>query len=152
MHRIPLTRGMFALVDDEDFDALSKYKWCVSHFGYAVRNEGSKQVRMHRQIMGVDDRWILVDHVNMNRTDNRRKNLRTCTQAENLRNRPSANNKSGYKGVTHCAKTDSWCAKIGYKGRCKNLGYYETAQEAHEVYCLWADMLHGEFAHYGVKS
>lgn len=153
MREIPLSKGMVSLVDDEDFEVLSGFNWFVTSWGYAVRNADGKQIRMHRQIMGVNDnRWLIVDHINMNPLDNRRANLRLCTQAQNLTNRPSVNNSSGFKGVTWSKQNKKWCAKIGHKGRSKNLGYYDTPEEAHEVYCLWADMLHGEFAHYGVKS
>ncbi|QGZ66307.1 HNH endonuclease [Paraburkholderia acidisoli] len=151
MREIPLSKGLTAIVDDEDFDTLRGFNWFVSSWGYAVRNAGGKQIRMHRQIMGVENnRQILIDHINMDRLDNRRSNLRSCTQSQNLSNRPSPKNSTGFKGVTK--RNKKWTPRIFYKGRMRHLGCYTTPEEAHEVYCLWADLIQGEFAHYGVKA
>ena len=106
--RIPLSRGLFAIVDPEEYEALSRYKWWAQlgkHNGtfYAVRNEkrGRVMVRvwMHRVIMGAAE-GLFVDHINHNGLDNRKANLRLATAAQNAWN--SVRGKRGsskYKGV-----------------------------------------------------
>jgi len=79
MKRIPITDDIDALVDDEDYDNLSQHKWYFSD-GYAVRDH--KRVAMHRQIMGFP-KGMVVDHIDGNRLNNQRHNLRICTQREN---------------------------------------------------------------------
>lgn len=93
MKQIPLTQGKFALVDDEDFEQLNKWSWKLSTNGYAIRcpsngkneNGGYKYttVRMHRVVMKTP-RHLEADHINANRLDNRKSNLRNITKRENL--------------------------------------------------------------------
>jgi hypothetical protein len=156
---IPLTNGTHAIVDDADFEVLSGITWGVNSEGYPVRRkslEGRRyMVGMHREIMGCtkgDGRFI--DHVNGNVLDNRRSNLRFCSKAENSRNRKRhAGNKSGFKGVSPKQKTPTsrvrWVAQILIAGKKKHLGRFDTPEEAHEFYCLAADMLFGEFSNHG---
>ena len=90
MKKIKLTQGKFALVDDEDFERVSQYKWtaekCSKSENYYARNR-TINAKMHRLIMGVCKSKLVVDHVNHRTLDNRKENLRVCTQKENLRNR-----------------------------------------------------------------
>ena len=93
MKQIPLTQGKFALIDDEDFEALNKWSWKLSTNGYAIRcpSNGKTEkgrykyttVRMHRVIMKPPHGFV-IDHINANRLDNRRSNLRIVTQQENV--------------------------------------------------------------------
>jgi hypothetical protein len=151
MKRIPLTQGKFALVDDEDYEALARFKWYLQNDGYAARNEKQEDetrrtVLMHRVIAGAKPGdGMQVDHRDVDKLNNRRGNLRSCLRAENLKNYPRrADNTSGFKGVTR--RGDKWLARIGFEGRYMRLGVFETPELAHEFYCLAADMLHGEFA------
>src|SRR5687768_11145590 len=94
--QISLTQGKFATVDDADFDHLNQWKWHFSHYGYARRTTSSrfgrqKFIFMHREIMQAPD-GMDVDHINCNKLDNRRQNLRLCTRADNLRNRNKQSN------------------------------------------------------------
>ena len=88
--RIPLTQGKFAIVDDDDYEWLKQWKWCLSKSGYAVRGTNCKPkqkiVFMHRQIMNVL-LGMQVDHKNHTRLDNRKSNLRLCTGNDNRINR-----------------------------------------------------------------
>ena len=90
MKKIKLTQGKFALVDDEDFERVSQYKWtaekCSKSENYYARNR-TINAKMHRLIMGVCKSKLVVDHVNHRTLDNRKENLRVCTQKQNLRNR-----------------------------------------------------------------
>jgi hypothetical protein len=147
MKAIPLKQGVMALVDDIDFDRLNESAWRVSSTGYVVR--GNRSLKMHREILALalgDARQV--DHINGNKLDNTRANLRMCTSAQNKFNtRRRSDNTSGFKGVS--AVNNVWIAMIRANGKRHYLGQYKTPEEAHEVYSLWADMLHGEFANYG---
>lgn len=150
MKNIPLTQGKFAIVDDEDFERLNKFKWCCSSKGYAVRNARKADGRtgtiaMHREIIltpiGLD-----TDHRNRNRLDNRRSNLRNAKHSENLWNaKPHRDNQSGLKGVG-IIKGKYFKAEIQTDGNKQYLGLFKTASEAHAAYCSAAARLHGAFA------
>ena len=150
MREIPLSRGLVALVDDEDFERLSKFKWYASP-AYAVRNgkdaDGkAMQIRMHREILNAKPDQE-VDHVNRNGFDNRRENLRLCSHAENVRNRSSyKNNSSGFKGVSFHKGTGKWQARIRIDERLQHLGVHATAEEAARAYDAAAIEIHGKFA------
>lgn len=148
------TNGYEILVDEEDFERCSRVWWHVIKKGYAVRGifeNGQKfEVKMHRFILGLD-RYDgrIVDHANGNRLDNRKCNLRLCTKAQNGWNQgPQKTNTTGYKGVSR-TPNGRYTSQIRHLGRKHHLGIYPTAEEAHEVYCLAADLLHGEFANHG---
>ena len=94
MKKIELTKGQFAMVDDDDFEELSKHKWWVGSGGYAAREvslgtkDGKhlrKTVLMHRQILKAPD-GMDVDHANHNKLDNRKSNIRLATRSQNKAN------------------------------------------------------------------
>jgi hypothetical protein len=156
MREIPLTRGMVAIVDDEDYEALAVYKWMATEKRngkfYAVRSVGTrasrKTVAMHRVIMnaGPDD---FVDHKDDNTLDNRKGiSLRKCTRAQNQRNRHARNGKSGYKGVYFLARKRSkpWRAEISVDNKSVHLGYFDTDIEAAKACDAEAIARFGEFA------
>lgn len=153
MQHIPLTKGAYAIVDDESLALISPYRWRLNDKGYAVANtrraDGHRTViSMHRLVMGLSIGGPEVDHKNRDRLDNRRANLRICEFGGNQRNRGiPKSNKSGLKGVSW--HRGAWVAQIKVNYRCLHLGRYPTKEEAHEVYCLWADMAHGDFANHG---
>lgn len=94
-----------------------------------------------------------VDHINGDGLDNRRENLRVCTHAENTRNkRMLSANTTGLKGVSWHKKDKKFRAQIGFDGQKVHLGNFDDPHLAHEMYCLAADMLHGEFANHGVNK
>ena len=87
-----------------------------------------------------------VDHINNVKDDNRFSNLRLCTHQQNLMNqRKPSTNKSGHKGASFYKPTGKFVASIGINGTKKNLGYFNTAEEAHEAYCVAAKADFGEF-------
>lgn len=97
---IKLSQERVAIIDDDDFDKVSKYKWHYVRFGYACANPAWKgpSLRMHRIIMDAKEGQV-VDHVNGDRLDNRKANLRFCTQSQNLMNRRKRDNTPWpYKG------------------------------------------------------
>jgi hypothetical protein len=146
---IPLTQGKFAIVDAEDFDRLSQYKWYAARGRstyYATREENGRTVRMHRQIMHAP-KGVLVDHIDHNGLYNRRRNLRLCTNAQNVYNQQARpNGTSKYKGVCWHKGKKKWRARIGCSGKLHSLGDYKDEIEAAKVYDDKAVELFGEFA------
>lgn len=157
MKKIKLSQGKFALADDEDFRELSKYKWHVRTGRttlYAeryspVREGGGQQVMMHRQIMS-PPREMQIDHINHNGLDNRRRNLRICTNTENQQNslpRKSSSSSSQYKGVHRGRGERKWTARIRTKVRQERIGTFLSEIDAAKAYDKAAKRLQGEFAY-----
>lgn len=125
-------RGYF-VIDAEDFAAVSQYAWCVNHYGYVVRREDKDIVFLHRWLLGLrkgDGRKT--DHINGNRLDNRRSNIRVCTQALNSQNltRRRANNTSGFRGVSWHPTAKAWVARVTLSYKNHYLGCFKTPQDA----------------------
>jgi hypothetical protein len=147
--RIILGGGPDAIVDEQDYDNLVSYQWRAIRglrTCYAVRNEGEKLIKMHRQILSCCD-GLMVDHINHNGLDNRRSNLRICTASQNQQNRqPSNYGKSRYKGVCWHSGKKKWRAAIVLDGRSIHIGYYDYEIDAAVAYDDAAIELFGEFA------
>ena len=157
MREVALTRGMVALVDDDDYELVSQYKWCADRGGggqvwYArtwVKNpDGTRaKLKMHRLIIGDSPAGATPDHINGNGCDNRRANLRWATRSQQAQNRPvHKNNTSGFKGVMYYKARDRYRAQLQTKERDFHLGYFRTAEEAARAYDDKARELHGDFA------
>lgn len=149
MKYINLTKEKRAIVDDADFEYIDKLNWCFTK-GYAAKKVvGNKNLFMHTLIMNCPDN-MKVDHKNGDGLDNRRSNLRVCTQQQNTFNQKlSKTNTSGYKGVCYSPygkRLKRWVAKINKDGKQKHLGYFLTAKEAALAYNVSAKDLFGEFA------
>lgn len=154
MREIPLRCGRVALVDDEDYAALCIYKWRANECGYVVRtvrNSGrSTPMRMHRQILSLAP-GVPADHINGNRLDNRRSNLRLCTWRQNAMNRGKRRWRRGipaqsqFIGVTR-GHGGRWRACIKRDGRQAYLGSFAEEIEAARAHDAAARELHGEFA------
>src|SRR5574343_596006 len=102
MKKLPLSQGKFAIVDDDDYENLLSWKWTYSG-GYAYRLKTiqgkSKKIWLHRFIANIPD-GLYTDHINGDKLDCRKENLRFCTYAENNKNASIRKaNKSGYRGV-----------------------------------------------------
>lgn len=100
MKLIELTQGQKAIVDDDDYGRLSKSKWYAEKkYNNFYARRGLDDVLMHRIILKLTDSKLKVDHINHNGLDNRKENLRVCTQRQNMCNKKKEkDNKSGYKG------------------------------------------------------
>lgn len=149
VRHIPLTKNRFAIVDERDYEELSRFKWCVSCTGrrklYACRMEGRRLVRMHRQILNAPAGKV-VDHIDGNSLNNSRSNLRICTYSQNLCNRGKFAGATRYKGVFHRKDRDKCYAKIKFEGKEHYLGLYDDPAEAARAYDRKARELHGPFA------
>jgi len=160
MKQIPVGKHRVALVDDEDFERLSIFNWCLDVKGYAYRNlprvgkASQKRVKMHREVMRVTDPVVEVDHEKGNRLDNRKSELRICTRSQNCANRKKlqATNTSGFKGVCFSKASQKWQAGIKVHGKSIYLGQYLTPEEAHAAYCAAAKALFKEFANEGERT
>lgn len=149
---IPLTQKKVALVDPQDYERVSRYKWCLSRVGkqlYAYRKHHGRTIRMHQFIMN-PPKGMVVDHVNGNGLDNRRENLRICTKLENAwnkRRRKPEGAKSEFIGVYPCRRPPGkWCIKVQCDGEVTNLSPFDTAEEAARARDRKALELHGEYA------
>ena len=156
MKEILLTQGKVAIVDDEDFEFLNQWKWHVaggsgSGTGYARRsirlfNNKIISFNMHRVVMNPKNNEQ-IDHVNGNKFDNRKSNLRICTNTQNQHNVPlRKDNKSGFKGVNWDKKTRKWHTRIRVDGNRFSLGYFNNKEQAALAYNEAALQYHGEFA------
>jgi len=150
MKKIPLTQNKYCIIDDIDFDLISKYKWCFNNTGYAVRGQrrGNKTliINMHRFIMNCPDNQE-VDHINNDKLDNRRENLRICSRSENARNiKKPLHNTSGFKGVSWRSDRKRWRAYLTYNNKYIHLGHFITKKQAMIAYNTMALIYYGEFA------
>jgi len=132
LREIPLTRGLVAMVDADDFDWLNQWKWCAGKGArgqfYAVNRDGGKTTLMHRFILSAKPGEI-VDHEDRDSLNNTRKNIRIATQAKNcLNSSKRKNSKSRFKGVS--AKRNKWEARF----RDVRLGVYQTEEDAAHAY------------------
>jgi len=145
MKEIPLTKGKVAIVDDDDFEYLSKFRWYVDARGYAVHKR-KEIVYMHR-LISKTPKGLETDHINGNKLDNRKENLRHCTKSENMRNRgKQTNNKSGYKGVSWHLRAKKWLAHIVINRKSIHLGLFDDPEEASKTYRKAEKEMFGEFA------
>lgn len=150
MKEIPLTKGKVALVDEEDYEKLIKYKWHAINGKYAARsvwdglNKKKTMVLMHREVLG-NPEGLDVDHINLNTFDNRKVNLRAITHQHNCFNRPGLEGHSRFKGVIKSAK-GKWAARISISGKGINLGSYKTEEDAARAYNVAALKYVGETA------
>lgn len=158
---IPLTRGLFAIVDEADYLSLMKFRWHAvpAHSGryhYAARmlrvDRKQHAHSMHRQILGLSPGDILEgDHIRTGETlDNRRSNLRVAERFENAQNKLiPANNSSGFKGVDYIISEKRYRARIMFRGKRIQLGGSKTAEGAAQLYLAGARKYHKEFANDG---
>lgn len=158
--KIPLTQGQFTIVDEDVYEWASKLKWFAAHWKngfYACR--GGKMTNgirkpneaLHRTIMNPPE-GMMIDHINGNTLDNRRDNLRICSNTQNQRNQQlSKRNTVGYKGVSWHQRHKKWIARIRVNNRLIHLGYYTDLIEGAKAYDVAAIKYYGEFANINFK-
>ena len=126
----------YAKVDEDDYEHLAQFGWRVAN-GYASRtNLGARgNVGMARELLGLSKGdGFVADHINRDRLDNRRMNLRAVTHAENMQNVSAhRGSRSGYRGVHWNGTSDKWVASARVEGRSRFLGLFDTPEGAHEV-------------------
>lgn len=150
---IKLSMGMVALVDNEDFDYLNKFRWCAHKRGrafYAESTINGVRVIMHNVIMN-PPKGMLIDHIFHNGLDNRKSQLRLATKSQNNANRTSRKNSSSkYLGVAFEKDRNKWTARIRKNGQGYRLGSFLKETDAALAYNKKAFELHGEFANLNI--
>ncbi len=148
---ISVNPNHYAIIDDSDALTVLRHKWHYVN-GYATtaiyrpETQSQQTLSMHRMIMG-SPTGLEVDHINGDRLDNRRENLRVCSHANNASSkRRGLNNTSRYKGVAWVKSRAKWMAYIQPKGRLINLGYYKNRHDAALAYNRAAQKWFGEYA------
>lgn len=142
---IPLTKGRVALIDTGDYERLVKYQW-MCHSGYARRVEHGQTIHMHRMLLGCPSGFE-VDHINRNKLDNRRCNLRIVTRQQNMCNKARyKGSSSAYKGVSWHSQDKIWHAQIRKNGKIYFLGAYVNEIDAASAYNYYARLLFGNYA------
>ena len=150
-----INKGKFvALIDDEDYEYLNQFKWCVFNNRYTfyagrwIHEKGRRKlILLHREIMNTAI-GLQVDHRDHNGLNCQRSNLRNCTRAENLRNVKARGNHK-YKGVYRCRKY--FLAQISINGKIKHLGNFKIEEDAAKKFDEMAKIYHGEFANLNFK-
>jgi len=144
--------GYTVLVDDEDVERVQGLAWHVGSLGsgrdpyFEHCTWGKPVVRLHRFIMGCTYKdGKIVDHINGNTLDNRKSNLRVCSNAENCRNGRARKNNTGYKGVVYEKRVNLYRARITKDYKTYSVGYFHTAEEAYTARCKALEEFHGEF-------
>ena len=153
MREIPLPHEKTAIVDDADYESLSLHHWSCCKAGYAMRGfsiNGKKMyLKMHHVVAGRPPHGYVVDHINGNRLDNRRCNLRFVTYQQNAFNAHKhqvENGTSRFKGVSYMKDKHKWRSRIMIGGREKHIGLYGTEEEAALAYNEAAKSYFGEYA------
>ena len=149
---VKTAKGVEFKVSPEDFDCVAAFPWHVRNRGYVARtirceNGRRRQLHLHRFILGVDDAGVMVDHINGDPLDNRRENLRVCSNSANQHNQGlNKRNTTGYKGVCFYKKSGKYRAQIKHQMARHFLGEFRTPEEAAHAYNKAAIRLHGDFA------
>jgi hypothetical protein len=145
MKKIPLTQGKFAVVDDEDFDRLSRFKWHFDGTRYARRSEKTTRtnIAMHNEILDVP-KGFQIDHKDRDGLNNVKSNLRICTESENKCNRSFKIGVSGYRGVWK--NGNKWEAYLKIGDRRIYGGVFSSKEDAAKARDDIARKYHKEFA------
>jgi hypothetical protein len=149
-------KGIFAKIDDEDYELVSQYTWYLHKTGYPISSHFGHQVKMHRIVMGVKVGEPWVDHRDNDPLNNQKSNLRICTPKQNSHNSPIRMypnaNQHTYKGVYFSkdaerrGKPSRWHVVIVHEGKHISFGYHKTAKAAAKVYDREIVKLRGEWA------
>lgn len=157
VREISLSKGKVALVDDIDFEYLSQRKWCFERYAVSTSKklDGGKRRRlyMHRLIIPTAK---MVDHIDGNKLNNQRNNLRACTHTQNSQNSkiPKKNKvkSSQYKGVNWHDKSNKWRAYIVIDKKNIHIGTFSNEEDAATAYNLAATINFGDYARVNIAS
>ncbi len=151
MKKIKLTQGKMTIIDHKDLKIVNQYKWYFMGCGYAATRPWNKETKtystiyLHRFLMGNPKNQV--DHINQNKLDNRRKNLRLCSHADNARNsKHRANNTTGFRGVSTHYDGKKFAASITINYKKIHLGLFKTKEAASKSYKAAAKKYFGVFA------
>lgn len=152
MKKILLTRGFYAMVDDDDFKRISNWKWTAlvrkwPYSPYAFRREMHKTIYLHRFIVNAPNGKD-VDHIDGDGLNCQKENMRICTHAENQHNYKKCKTKtsSKFKGVCFDPLRNLWAARIKFHGMTISLGRFNTEEQAAHIYDKAAVLRFGKYA------
>lgn len=122
------------LIDLDDVDRVKEHRWSLKDNGYVRTVYNGATTYLHRFVLSAGNNGLDVDHINHNKLDNRKKNLRVCTRSENAYNKPTSNS-YGVSGVTKLKRNlkKKYRASVRHKGKNIYLGYFDTAEEAEKA-------------------
>lgn len=152
---VPLTQSKYALVSEEDYEIVNQYNWSAAimsnteeYLAKACIN--GKTIRMHNLILKTNK---VIDHINNNPLDNRRENLRICSQHQNImNNRGHKNSTSKYKGVSWQNRSSKWVVQITHNRKVQFSKLFIDEEEAARAYDKKAKELFGEYAHLNFRE
>lgn len=143
---IPLSNGKFSIIDRDDYLKIKEYSWYFMNTGYAGACSGRKCLLMHRIIIQAPPKSY-VDHISLDKLDNRKSNLRIVNFSDNIVNSLiRVCNSSGFKGVTYDKQTGKWRAICTRNNKKFSLGRYSTPEEAALQYDSVVRKTDGRFA------
>lgn len=129
-----LSNNEFFYFDLEDYDKIKNYYWQIATNGYIYNKTSNEYILLHRLILNLSDRQLTGDHIDLNKKNNRKFNLRICSMQKNSFNRGLyKNNKSGVTGVFWSKNVNKWVAQIKYNYKQNILGYFNDFNEAVKV-------------------
>lgn len=135
-----------SLIDDKDYKYFKQFKWFTDHKGYVLTTDKkASQKQLHRCIMKCPKNRE-IDHINGNKSDNRRCNLRISTSSQNKMNMKKRKGTSNYKGVSWKTQNNKWVSQIRFKTKKLHLGYYNLEKDAAIAYNKAAIKFYKEFA------
>lgn len=146
--KITVADGRNFIIDVQDLKDVSEKSWYISAQGYVTTDIKGKSISLHNYLFKPDENQI-IDHINRDKLDNRRKNFRKCTKQQNCFNQGlRSTNTSGYKGVVLDKRRNTYYSRITYNGKTYHIGTFRTDQiiEAAKAYNQKAIELFGEYA------
>ncbi len=155
MKFIKLSKGYITVVDDEDYEFLMKWKWCVAldktkKYPYAVRNQKINgkiyRISMNRFLLGVENNKLKVDHADHCTLNNQRSNLRIATVSQNAMNKIKTRGTSKYLGVSLHRPNNKWVARYCLNKKQITIGFYDLQIEAAKARDEIVKEVYGEFA------
>lgn len=133
-------------IDDKDYEFINQFRWSKNSNGYIMTRIKNKPFLIHRLIMNITNSNIDVDHINKNKIDNTRNNLRLCVAKQNLRNTgPLVNSKSGIRGVSWDKINKCWRCQIRYENKVYNLVLTKYKELAAKTYAYFDKKIGGDF-------
>lgn len=148
---IELNKGVFTKVDAEDYDYLNQWKWYLlkskcNYYAIRTSRPDNKLIQLHRVVIKAK-KGEIVDHINRDKLDNRKCNLRICTISQNNQNsKLNKINKSGFHGVSWHKRVKKYVSQIACNNKKIHIGYYTCKKDAAKAYNAAAIKFHGEFA------